>query len=484
VLRFRREAEVAARLDHPNCVHVFEFGTWDEEGLFFIVMELLEGAKLADTLDAPRTIRQVLHIGASVLRGLVQAHQVGLIHRDIGPGSLFLTRDPDGEERVTILDFGLAKVSEADPASAAQFTMAGVANNVSRYLSPEQVLDLPADERSDLFCLGMVLYSLLAGRQPFEKCDQVEWVQRHIGREVPRLPANVPLPAAGVVYRLCKKERERRYQTAAAALADFELALAQCEADGVADRPAREIAIEPDPPEPPPPAVRRRSFSWDRAVPPPCRPWLLAAAGTVSLATVIVLVTPVRATEVPVEPVAAPPANPEAAREVADSRALRLLGMVNDPEFAARLSYRQRHAYLGELERAPKVAAMLDRRLNTALDLEQASDAPERCAALSLALDEVELDPGPHYADALGRVVMPHGATGPGCEDLQARIDALRPSATRDEPAPSPDVRRVPAPGKRERVRKTRSKRRAARRERDEPAPWTRGASEIKNPYE
>ena len=244
VLRFRREAEIAARLDHPNCVHVYEFGK-TERGMF-IVMELLDGHPLADSLDSPRTVGQVLHIGASILEGLAHAHELGLFHRDIHPGCLLVTRGADGTERVIIADFGLAKVSEADPSSAAQFTMTGALDGESRYCAPEQALGLVVDARTDLFSVGMVLYRLLTGRVPYENEEHIEWLRQHIAKEVPKLPEGVPAPVAGLVYRLCKKERAQRYQSAREALADFALARRQCEAEGRIDdvvRPAPQVGV-------------------------------------------------------------------------------------------------------------------------------------------------------------------------------------------------------------------------------------------------
>ena len=172
--RFEREANAVAALSHPNILSIFDFG--NEDGVAFAVMELLEGKTLREMLEAgPISQRKAVDYAQQVARGLWAAHERGVVHRDLKPENLFVTKDG----HVKILDFGLAKnVGRAAPGqqtsapTVSGHTQPGTVMGTVGYMSPEQVRGLPADHRSDIFCLGAVLYEMLSGRRAFSGRDR------------------------------------------------------------------------------------------------------------------------------------------------------------------------------------------------------------------------------------------------------------------------------------------------------------------------
>src|SRR5205085_5189987 len=163
--RFEREVKAVAALSHPNILAIHDYGT--HEAVTYAVMELLEGETLRSRLsNGPLTWRKTVEICAAIADGLAAAHAKGIVHRDLKPENLFLTVDG----RVKILDFGLARImslpnsqSETGPYDPAE-TDLGTVMGTAGYMSPEQVRGQPADERSDLFSCGCILYEMLTGR--------------------------------------------------------------------------------------------------------------------------------------------------------------------------------------------------------------------------------------------------------------------------------------------------------------------------------
>lgn len=195
--RFRREAEIASWLAHPNIVRVHDAG--EDRGAYFLVMELLEGEALGavmtreGAIDVPRA----LEITRQTLSALEAAHAAGIIHRDLKPGNLLLVpgATPPEDETVKLVDFGIAKLRESR--GFARLTGQGVLVGTPRFTAPEQLRGGAMDERADLFSLGVVLYCVLSGKHPFDAPSDAEIARRIV--QADRAPLRVvrpDLPAA------------------------------------------------------------------------------------------------------------------------------------------------------------------------------------------------------------------------------------------------------------------------------------------------
>jgi len=213
---FLREARSAAKLEHPNIVHVYNFG--QENGSYFIIMSYVEGKSLQDLVaeKGPLDIKEAAGILTGILNGLAHAHQNSIIHRDIKPSNILV--DPDGVPR--IVDFGLARsISEEK-----QLTMAGEMVGTAYFMSPEQGLAGQVDARADLYAAGATFYYILSGKYPFDGKSSIEVIHKHIGSPVPNIilaRPDVPLWASRIIERLMRKKPEERYQTAGEVITDL-----------------------------------------------------------------------------------------------------------------------------------------------------------------------------------------------------------------------------------------------------------------------
>ena len=223
--RFEQEARAAARLNHPNILAVHDIGTHD--GVPFVVSELLEGETLADRLrrGGPIPTRKVIEYAMQVAGGLVAAHEKGIVHRDLKPDNLFITRDG----RIKILDFGLAKLTQtqvsAEDATVLDRTEPGAIMGTTGYMSPEQVRGLTVDHRSDIFSLGVILFEMLLGTNPFRRDTAVDTMSAIVRDEPPELTTTLRgvSPALERVLRHCLEKRpEQRFQSARDLLFDLE----------------------------------------------------------------------------------------------------------------------------------------------------------------------------------------------------------------------------------------------------------------------
>ncbi len=219
--RFRREARAASALNHPNILTIYEIG--EADGAPFIAAEFVEGRTLRALLESGElTLGQALDLAAQTAHALAAAHAAGIIHRDIKPENLMLR--PDGY--VKVLDFGLAKLNERVPTTAGHLagvptveTKSGVVMGTVSHMSPEQARGLEVDARSDLFSLGVVLYEMCAGCQPFTGLTSSDVLAAVLFAEPPPLDTFVPqIPAAlqTIVSRALAKDCEQRYQSATA----------------------------------------------------------------------------------------------------------------------------------------------------------------------------------------------------------------------------------------------------------------------------
>jgi len=224
--RFEREARVISSLNHPHICTLFDVG--HEDGIEYLVMEHLEGESLADRLTrGPVPLPELLKIALEIADALDRAHRQGLIHRDLKPGNIMLTRSG-----AKLLDFGLARATGLGPAATTlssptmsrPLTAEGTIVGTFQYMSPEQLEGKEADARSDLFSFGAVLYEMATGRRAFEGKSQASLIAA-ILRETPRpIAAFDPLAPPALertILRCLEKEPDDRYQTARDVLLDL-----------------------------------------------------------------------------------------------------------------------------------------------------------------------------------------------------------------------------------------------------------------------
>ena len=207
IARFRREAQAAGRLTHPNIVSIYDFG--EEEGVWYIAMEYVDGRELKDYFQVNErfTTADIVRIMSQILDALDYSHRQGVIHRDIKPANIILLADG----AMKVADFGIAHIETSN------MTQVGTTLGTPAYMSPEQIMGLPVDGRSDLFSAGVILYQFLTGERPFSGTSTT--TMRKVLEEHPLPPSrfNVQAPAAmdGVVKKALAKRPEDRFQTAA-----------------------------------------------------------------------------------------------------------------------------------------------------------------------------------------------------------------------------------------------------------------------------
>ncbi len=219
--RFHREAEAVSRLKHPNTVTTFDFGE-TPDGLLFIAMEFIDGISLDKVIESEGKLppARAVNIARQIALSLAEAHEKGIVHRDVKPHNIMLTSFDGSESFVKVLDFGVAKLMAVE----SNLTTTGATFGTPEYMSPEQVQSKDIDQRSDLYALGIILYQMLAGAPPFSGNSAVTVALSHVRQRPPAIRdrSDVPRPLLGLVKRLLAKDPRDRPQSARELAGDLE----------------------------------------------------------------------------------------------------------------------------------------------------------------------------------------------------------------------------------------------------------------------
>lgn len=225
VAKFRGEAQSAAGLSHPNIVNVYDVG--EDNGLYYIVMELVEGITLKSFIErkGKLEVKEALGIAIQIAQGMEAAHDNHIIHRDIKPQNIIISR----EGKVKVTDFGIAKAASSN-------TITSNAMGSVHYISPEQARGGYSDEKSDIYSLGVTLYEMISGKVPFVGDNAVSVALSHIQEEaIPlrSLDASIPSSVDKIVQKCMQKKPERRYLTASSLISDLKHSIADPNGDFV-----------------------------------------------------------------------------------------------------------------------------------------------------------------------------------------------------------------------------------------------------------
>ena len=247
VSKFRAEAQSAAGLTHPNIVNVYDVG--DEDGIYYIVMELVEGITLKRYIEKRGRIpyKEAVSIAIQVAKGMEAAHSHHIVHREIKPQNIIISKD--GKVKVT--DFGIAKA-----ASSSTINSSAAMGSV-HYISPEQARGGYSDERSDIYSFGITLFEMITGTVPFDGDSTVSVAVQHIQDDIPApssIVDGVPISIDKIILKCAQKKTERRYQNASDLITDLKKSLVMPDEDFVSmapsygrnasDNQAHELAVE------------------------------------------------------------------------------------------------------------------------------------------------------------------------------------------------------------------------------------------------
>ena len=222
VQRFMRECGTVVELEHPNTIKFYDFGQTDAADLY-IAMEFVDGKPLNDVIEAAGGMepRRVIKIMKQMCGSLNEAHEKGVVHRDLKPENVILTTRAGETDFVKVLDFGIAKRSEASEDEREQkLTQAGMVLGTPPYMSPEQFTGKKLDQRSDIYSLGVLSYEMLTGQLPFKAQTPWEWATQHMTaqpfpfEQTGEMGANVPDYCKNAVMKALTKDRDHRYTTA------------------------------------------------------------------------------------------------------------------------------------------------------------------------------------------------------------------------------------------------------------------------------
>jgi serine/threonine protein kinase len=266
--RFVREAQVAARVVHPNVARVLDLGR-TADGLVFSVMDHLRGEDLEQRLGREGALPwpQARRILRQTIRGLRAAHAIGVIHRDVKPSNVFLAEAGEGgRETVRVLDFGIAKSNDPTLSFAEHLTCIDKVIGTVEYMPPERILGEAADARSDLYSLGVMMFEMLTGQRPWaDEGNLVRALARRVREQPPALPEFLPGVPAGmgaIVGRAMARDPGERF----ASLRELEAALRDVSAGAAEPQPQRAHAAPARPLEAPRPATKKARTTATRWV--------------------------------------------------------------------------------------------------------------------------------------------------------------------------------------------------------------------------
>ncbi len=208
--RFAREAEVQARLRHPNIAALLATGLTEREEAYLVV-ELLRGKTLRGVIKSEGRVtpRRAASYTWQALQGLAAVHAAGVLHRDLKPANIMLEPSPGPIERVVLIDFGFATFE-----GSARLTQQGTVVGSLTYIAPERLRGEPVDHRSDLYAIGAIFYELLTGAPPFQNDDDVALIEAHLSRQPPRLDPALPAALEDVIHRALSKQQTDRHADA------------------------------------------------------------------------------------------------------------------------------------------------------------------------------------------------------------------------------------------------------------------------------
>lgn len=269
--RFHREARAASRLNHPNSLHIIDFGQTDDRTLY-IAMEFIEGRDLHEIIkeDFPLPLGRIVGLIGEVCLALDEAHAAGIVHRDLKPENIMVVTRRDGQEQVKVCDFGIAKIQDpGDTEASAPITVAGIVCGTPEYMSPEQCRGEDLDGRADLYSIGVILYQLAANALPFVADTPLGVVTRQL-TDAPVPPtliqerSEVATALEPIVLKAMTKDRDLRYGSALELKKDLERVLA----GETITAPATKLVPQPE----------KRKTGW---------PAITAAAAFATLATLL-----------------------------------------------------------------------------------------------------------------------------------------------------------------------------------------------------
>ena len=298
VARFRREAETAADLEHPNVVAVNDFGSMPD-GTHYLVMEYVEGRTLRDLLETDGRFApgRAMHVLRQIGSALTRAHGRGVVHRDLKPENIVVVRRDGEPELVKVIDFGIARLTRREGTALTQM---GSVFGTPQYMAPEQAMGQPVEGAADQYALGVIAFELLTGQRPFQADDAVDLLRMHVGAPIPSARNSVPeLPNAveTVFARILAKRPSERFESVQAAIDALDAVLGTS-AGSSGDRASRVGAAAPGWAAPAPSPL---ATTTTRLVGPGRKRALqITAGGIVALALLLAFVTrPVRTTGLP-----------------------------------------------------------------------------------------------------------------------------------------------------------------------------------------